>query len=216
MRKTGRMAMCLVVAVSAAGCLQKETTHTLYLTPDGAVAWVAVEANVYSDEEDPGKRASEEQAFIGPALLGSHRAARGLQALGPGSLVRTTVVRDQRPFHVITEASFARIDTVLERLLVESGLPARVTLSSSGDRTAARIRFDFSRTVVERDTPAAGLLEEIEHFVFVATEGSFVAGGGFDVPDRSRARLSREAFDAIDEAMTSRRPIELTLTWMTR
>ena len=114
---------------------------------------------------------------------------------------------------MVTEAKFARIDTVLERLLVESGLPARVTLTHDDDRTRLRICFDFSRTVVDRDTPASALLEEIEHFVFALQEGTFIAGGGFEVPDRARARFSKEAFNAIDQAMTARRAIELTLAW---
>ena len=200
------------LTLTTTGCLQKETTHTLYLQ-DAAVTWVASEANVYSDEQDPGKRASEEQGFIGPALLGSHRAALGLQALGPDTLVRTTVVREERPFHVITEAKFARIDTTLERLLVGSGVPARVTLSTEAERSTLRIHFDFSRTSVERDTPAAALLEDIEHFVFVLQEGSFIGGGGFELPDRTRARLAKETFDAIDQAMAARRTLDLTLAW---
>lgn len=213
MLKTRHFAVVLGMAVVAAGCLQKETTHTLYISPEGAVSWVAVEANVHSDDGDPGRRAAEEQAYIGPALLGSHRAALGLRALAPQSLVQTTVVRDERPFHVVTEARFARIDTVLERLLVESGLPARVTLAHDDDRTRLRIRFDLSRTVVDRETPVSALLEEIEHFVFVLQEGTFIAGGGFEVLDRTKAKFSKEAFDAIDKAMAARGPIELTLAW---
>lgn len=212
MLKTTHLVVVLA-AVVAGGCLQKETTHTLYMSPDGRVAWIAVEVNVHSDESDPGKRQAEDHAYIGPALIGTHRVARGLQALGPASLVRTTVIRDERPFHVVTEATFARIDAMLERLLVESGLPARVTLSREEDHTRLRIQFDFSRTVVERDTPASALLEDLEHFVFVLPEGSFIAGGGFEIPDPARARLSKEAFDAIDKAMTERRAIELTLAW---
>ena len=208
-----RAGFLVIWAAATTGCLQKDATHTLYLTPTGGVSWVAVEANVCSDESEPGKRAAEEQAYIGPALLGSHPVARGLQALEPASLVRTTVVRDERPFHVITEASFTRVDSMLQRLLTESGLPTRVALSEESDRTRLRIVFDFSRTVYERDTPARALLEDLEHFVFVLQEGSFIAGGGFEVPDRGRARLTKEAFDAIDAAMTERRAIELTLAW---
>jgi hypothetical protein len=206
-------ALVLVLAALTAGCLQRETTHTLYLGPDGALTWVASEANVHSDETDAGKRAAEDQAYIGPALLGTHRVARALQALGPESLVRTTVIREERPFHVITEARFARADRALEQLFVDSGLPARVTTAHEGGRTTLRVRFDFSRQMVERDTPAAALLEDIEHVVFVLSQGQFIAGGGFDVPDRAKARLSKDAFNAIDEAMTGRRPIELTLAW---
>ena len=203
----------LVFAAATSGCLQKETTHTLYLAPDGGLTWVAAEANVRSDESDPGERAAEDHAYIGPALLGKHPVARGLEALGPDTLVRTTVVREERPFHVISEAHFARADRVLERLFVDSGLPARVTVAHEAGRTTLRVRFDFSRQMVERDAPAVALLQDIEHFVFVLPEGRFIAGGGFEVPDRARARLTRQAFDAVDEAMTARRPIELTLTW---
>lgn len=212
MLKTTHVAVVLAAVVTG-GCLQKETTHTLYMSPDGGVAWVAVEANVHSGESDPGQRQAEEDRYIGPALIGAHRVALGLQALKPASVVRTTVIREEPPFHVITEARFARIDVMLERLFVESGLPARVTLSQELDRTRLHIRFDFSRTLVERDAPAAALLEDIEHFVFVLTEGSFIAGGGFEVPHRTRARLSKDAFDAIEQALEAHRPIELTLAW---
>ena len=213
MLKTRGFALVCGLAVATSGCLQKETTHTLYLGPDGGLTWVAAESNVYSDEADPGKRAAEDQSYIGPALLGAHPVARGLQALEPETLVRTTVVREERPFHVITEARFARADRALERLFVDSGIPARVTMTQEEQRTSLRMRFDFSRQTVERDTPAAALLEAIDHFVFVVPDGRFIAGGGFEVPDRAKARLAKDAFDAIDEAMTARRPIELTLTW---
>lgn len=212
MLKTTNLAVVLAAVVTG-GCLQKETTHTLYVSPDGRVTWVAVEANVHSDERDSGKRQAEEDSYIGPAAIGTHRVARGLQALEPASLVRTTVIRDERPFHVVTEATFARIDAMLERLFVESGLPARVTLSQEADRARLRIRFDFSRTLAERDTPASALLEDLDDIVFVLPEGSFIAGDGFEIADRARARLSKEALDAIDKAMTERRAIELTLAW---
>ncbi len=213
MKMQGLAVVCALML--NAGCLQKETTHTLYLAPDGGLTWTASEAQVYSDESDPGKRAAEEQGFIGPALLGTHRVARGLQLLGPDTLVRTSVLREERPFHVVTEARFGRADRVLERLFAESGIPGRVTLTQDGMRAALRVHFDFSRQMVDRDTPVASLLEDIEHFVFVLQEGSFVAGGGFDVPDRARARLSRQSFDAIEAAITARRSIELTLAWST-
>lgn len=213
MLKIRRFAVVFGLVVATSGCLQKETVHTLYLGADGSLTWVAAESNVYSDEADPGKRAAEDQSYIGPALIGAHPVARGLEALGPDSLVRTTVVREDRPFHVIAEARFARADRTLERLFVDSGIPARVTMTQEDGQTSLRMRFDFSRQTVERATPAAALLEAIDHFVFVLPEGRFIAGGGFEVPDRARARLAKEAFDAIDESMTARRPIELTLTW---
>ena len=205
--------LVLGMASVAAGCLQKDTTHTLYLSPDGAVAWVAEDANVYSDENDPGQRAAEEQAFIGPALLGSHPAARGLQALRPDTLVRTTVVREERPFHVITEARFSRAEGMLERLFTESGIKARVTLTQEDGHSALRMHFDFTRPPDHRDNPAAALLQDLEHFAFVLTAGRFIAGGGFDVPDRTRAVISSEWMTGVEQAIEARRSIDLVLTW---
>ena len=214
MKKMQGLAIVLALTGTTA-CLQKETTHTLYLAPDGSLTWTASEAHVYSDESDPGKQAAEEQAYIGPALLGTHRVARGLQMLGPDTLVRTTVVREQRPFHVITEARFARPEVAFERLFTESGLPGRATLTQEDMRAALRVHFDFSRQMVDRDTPAAALLEDIEHFVFVLQEGRFIAGGGFDVPDRARARISKDWLAAADKAIEARTAIDLVLTWDT-
>src|SRR4029453_14546850 len=83
----------LAASSLSTGCLQKETSHTLYLPPDGAGEWIAWESARRSDEAEVGKRLIEEQAYIGPALLGAHGVARGLAALDPQAPVRTTRVR---------------------------------------------------------------------------------------------------------------------------
>lgn len=208
-----RLAILLLITVATTGCLQKETTHTLYLSPDGSVRWTVEESNVHSDEKDQGQRLEEEQAYIGPALIGAHRAALGLQAIGPDDLVRTTVIRDQRPFHVITDTRFFRIDRALDRLFREAGLNAVVTLDQDQDRVRLRMAFDFSRELEERNSPAAALLEDFENFRFVLTEGQFVAGGGFDVPGRTMAVISRTWIEVAERAVESKGQIELVLAW---
>jgi hypothetical protein len=213
MASKAHIVVLLLLPLAAAGCLRKETTHTLYVSPDGSVRWTVEEAGVYSDEADAGARFAEEQAYIGPALIGSHRVALGLQAIAPDSLVRTTVIRDERPFHVITEARFLRIDRALERLFKESGIQATAALDQTDEGHRLRMQFDFTRAVEERESPAAALLEDLENFRFVLTEGRFVAGGGFDVPDRTRAVLSRDWLAAVEKAMETRQTIDLALTW---
>ena len=207
------MPAVLIAVLATAGCLQKETTHTVYLTPDGGARWVADEAGVHSDEEDPGARVAEEQAFIGPALIGGGRMAQAFQALGSDGLVKTTVLRDERPFHVVTEAPFASVDRLFAKLFKETGVPATVTLTRDGDRTTLRMRFDFTREVDERATAAAALLEDLDRLKFVLSHGEFVAGGGFDVPDRISARISPEFFAELEKAMEGRREIVLSLVW---
>jgi hypothetical protein len=139
--------------------------------------------------------------------------ALGLQAIAPDSLVRTTIIRDERPFHVVTDARFFRVDGMFERLFKASGLRASVALAEDDGRHHLRMRFDFSREVEDRNSPAAALLEDFENYRFVLTEGRFVAGGGFDVPDRSKAVPSREWIEAISKAASEKREIELVLTW---
>ena len=213
MVKRTRILGLLLVAVVAEGCLRKSTVHTVYLSPDGSAKWTVEESHVFSDEEDPGARFTEEQSYIGAALIGEHPIARGLQGLTPDSLVSTTVVRDERPFHVITEARFARIDRAFERLFGEAGIKAKAALEHVEGRQRLRITLDFSVAIQERETPVLALLEEFGQYRFVLTEGRFVAGGGFDTPDRATAVLSREAQAAIDEAIEARTPIELMLSW---
>lgn len=146
-------------------------------------------------------------------VIGAHAAAQALQVMGADGLIRTMVVRDERPFHVITEAHFFRADRALERLLHLAGTKAAVSLERDAERSVLRIRFDFTREPEQREGPVVRMLEDIDDLRFVLTEGRFVAGGGFDVPDRTRAVVSREWLAAAEKALASRRAIELALTW---
>ena len=202
-----------ILVLASSGCLRKETTHTLYLAPAGDVHWQIDESGVRSDDADDVKRLEEEQAYIFPALAGAHPAARGLQSLAPVGVVETTIVREESPFHVITAARFSRIDRALGRLFTACGIDASVTLTNEDDVTRLRLRFDFTKAIEATDTPALALLEDLGDFRFVLTEGRFIAGGGFDVPDRTRAVLSPEALTSLTRAMDERRQIELVLAW---
>jgi len=203
----------LVVSTSlTAGCLQKETSHTLYLAPDGAVEWVVAEANVRSDEGEFGKRLMEEQSYIGAALLGTHGAARGLAALDPLSPVRTTVVRDERPFLVLTSARFASIDRLLARLFAEMGVRTSASILRGADETSLRVRLDFSRPVDEHEA-VSQLADNLEHLRIVLTEGRFGAVSGFDVTEGMSATLSAEWLDRAEKASESKGTIEFALSW---
>jgi hypothetical protein len=200
-------------AVLSAACLQKETTHTLYLDPDGSVSWVASEANVYSDETEMGKRIVEEQGYIGAALLGTHATARALAALDPQGTVRTTVVREERPFHVLTQARYAGVDRVLERVFSEAGVSTSASIVRGADSTTLRVRLDFSRPVAERDTPVSHLTDDIEHMRIVLTDGRFGSVAGFDVTEGTSATWSAEWLDQAQKACDAKTAIEFALTW---
>ena len=209
-----RVGMFLVLgSVLLTGCLQKETTHTIYLAPDGAAAWVVSEMNVLSDEKDTGTRIEEEQRYIGAAMLGAHAAARALAALGAQGPVRTTVLRDDRPFHVVTDARFSAIDRVLERLFLEMGIRSSASLVQDSEQTVLRVRLDFSRPLEERQTPVSELAGAIEDFRFVLTEGRFGAVSGFEVTESVSARFSRDWMDRTEKAYEAKGTTEFAMSW---
>jgi hypothetical protein len=208
-----KFGLIAAVLTMTSACLQRDTTHTLFLAPDGGVAWMVTEAEVYSDETDAGKRTAEEQSYLGPALIGDHTVARGLAALHPDAPVRTTVIRDERPFHVVTEARFGSIERVLEDLFRETGVRADTLLTSSGTTRTLRVRFDFGREPEERDTPVVKMIEELDVLQFVLAEGRFDAVDGFDLRDGVRATLSDEWMERAGKAVDNRGTIEFSLTW---
>ena len=212
-----RLTIGALVAASAvtAACLQKETSHTLYLAPDGSVEWVVAESNVRSDEAEAGKRFMEEQAYIGPALLGIHGVARGLAALDPQQPVRTTIVREERPFLVLTSARFASIDRVLTRLFTEMGVRTSASIQRGVDGNTLWVRLDFSRPLDEHETTVSELADNLEHLRIVLTEGRFGAVSGVDVTDGTSATLSAEWLDRVEQASEARSAIDFALTWST-
>jgi hypothetical protein len=196
-----------------AGCLQKETSHTLYLAPDGSVEWVTSEANVRSTETDGAKQIAEEHGYIGGVWVQAHGVARGLAALGPVGVVQTTVVRDRRPFHVVTSANFTAVDRVFARLFREMGIYTSASLEHGTGENTLRVRLDFSRQLDEHETPVSQLGDNIEHLRIVLSDGRFGTVSGFDVADGTSATLSAEWLDQVEKAYERREAIEFILSW---
>jgi hypothetical protein len=205
--------VALGAVVMTAGCLQKETAQVIYLGPDGAASWIVSEVNVRSDEQASGGRTLEEQGYIGSVLIGSHGVARALAALGPQEPVRTTVLREQRPFHVITEAHYPAIDRPLARLFTGLGIKTSATLAHTGYRRTLRVRLDFATPAPQPETGLSELSDALESVRFVLTEGRFEAAEGFDVADGTSATLSRDWLERADKASEAETAIEFVLTW---
>jgi hypothetical protein len=197
------------------GCLQKDTAHVVYLAPDGSASWHVSEANVHSDAKEVDKRVMEEQQYVSPALLGTHGAARGLAALDPHGPVRTTVLRDERPFHVVTEARFAAVDRTIERFFVEMGIRSSASIVHDGGQTTLRVRLDFSGALDGRKTEVSELIDDVERLRFVLTDGRFRAVSGFDVADQIVATLSPDWLEGAERAHAAKTSAALALTWST-
>jgi hypothetical protein len=211
-----RQALALVplaAAVVMAGCLQKDTTHTLYLALDGAVAWVAMEKDVRSDEKDPAARRTEEETYLASASEGTHGVGKGLAALDPVGR-RTRVLRRQRPFTVRTEAQFAGIDQVFERMLFELRVPGSVTMTRAEGTTTLVVRMDVAAAMAdetERTTPMTELAEDVSAYHIVLTGGRFVAASGFTLSDGDTRAVPAELSEADIAAKGG--VVELSLTW---
>lgn len=172
----------LIVIVCCAACLRAENRHAFYLEPDGSATWAVTEEDVRSDKQDRADRDSEEGEYLRRARRGDTEIANALREVG-ASWVETAIVRELPPYTVRTEARFDSAASMLERFLREIGFEAESDLRFEGDRTTLSFRFWESATgdgeVAGEDGSAGCLVEPVEQYRFVLTDGKFVEASGF-------------------------------------
>jgi hypothetical protein len=205
-------AALLSAALTSGACIVSDTTHRLYLSPSGSLAWTALEMDVRSTESDPPARAREEQDWRQLADRGLLPVAEALRALGADD-VSTRLLRSERPYAALTEARFARVDAVIGRAFDELSIHGRVSLDVRGGRSTLDIRIDLSSLDeggVNPDSPIRALFEERDRYSFVLTDGRFVEAVGFEIrEDGVVARLQQIP----DNVMESGADIQLRLVW---
>lgn len=197
------------VAALSAGCLQKETSQTWYLSPDGGVIWTMSELNVRSDEADAVAREREEQGYIHAVQADMHGPAAAFRALD-AQVVRTRVIRAERPFGVITEARFTSVRAMVAKLLTELRAPGDVTLTNEGSRTTLRIRINIAEMPEneEETSPMSALADG--NCRFILTDGKFVSAKGFKLQNKDREAVPDDNLEAASAADGF---IELMLAW---
>jgi len=201
-----------VAMAGATGCLVKQTTHTIHLSPEGTVDWVVIEREIRSDEQDPVSRRREEQDYLAAARLGTHPVAEAFALLAPND-VQTVVYRDERPFLVVTRARFERLDWLGQRVLERTGIPGE----SRMEAVPEGLRWTFVAGPEPPDdgsddgegSPLGALVEDADAYRVVLTEGRFVDAVGFTIVDGGSAAMLDE--EAAEDADTDR--IVLSLTW---
>jgi hypothetical protein len=207
----------LAAAALAAGCLRKDTTHTLYLTPDGRLTWMAVERDVRSDEQDAARRAAEEQAYVVAAGQGTHPVGRGLAALSPEGM-QTRIVRGDRPYLVVTAAEFSSLEIAVRQLLAQLDVEAEVAVTHDGPATTIRVRIDAVDAVegdrekqADGESAVAALFEDLERYRVVMTGGRFVAATGFELREDGTAAVPVQT--PWETILANGGVLELSLTW---
>ena len=206
-RRFCALALVLMTIPFTTACLVKATTHRLYLSPGGALTWSVLERDVHSSDSNPSTRASEEQAFIDAIAAGIHPTHEAFVRLVPYH-TSVRLVRAERPYTVLTEARFERVDAVIEKLLSELRVPGTATLRRAGEEWTLNVGVDLSSVHDgDVDSPVAALVEELDRYRVVLTEGRFVAATGFAIEDDGVAvRLA-------PDRIATDRPAELRLTW---
>jgi hypothetical protein len=194
MRRT-LTAIALTAALAATGCLQKETTSTIYLRTDGSFDWVVLERDVRSDESDAAKRDAEEFGYLDATARGSHPVAESFRALG-GTDVRTRLLRDTRPYAVMADARFDSLSRAVESQLSGCGAPYDISLTVQGDVTTWRL---FADVGVDGEklggdncgTALEGLSEALRPTI-ILVNGTFTKAEGFTLTGSDTATLNDE------------------------
>ena len=209
MRKLIGMTGLLAATLSLGACLYKETTHTLYLSPDGAVTWRTLEDMVRSDATEPGDRDADESGFLAPATAGTGDVARGLAALEPVR-VRTRILRRERPFTVLTEAWFPSAESLANAIIAAFRIQGDAYVTRDGDAVTLHIHLDFRGIDAddEREGPVSNLLDDLSAYRIVLTDGRFTGAAGFALDEGGTIARPSPAPDNASEQI-----FDLSLTW---
>lgn len=192
----------------AAGCLDSEIRHDVYLDPDGSAVWSVLQTDVVSNEKDPVARDREEREFRKRLLGDDPPIAEALRILG-GWKVETVIIRDERPFALAAKARFPRVDRMLEEYFDRVHPEAELDADLERDGALTTLRIEISgegeeATVVD---PAAALAVGDGNLRIHLTRGRFVSAEGFVLEaDGRRALPVLEGGDAEGERV-------LSLTW---
>jgi hypothetical protein len=207
-----RLLVVLIIAPVVAGCLVKDTTHRLYLSPDGAVEWTVLERDVRSSDSAPSERWREEQAYLDSLHAATHPVQEAFRQLSP-SESSARLLRAERPYAMLANARFPRADVLVARLLEELGIPGSASLRQRGDEMTLAVAVDLSGLDdhdAEVQSPVVALAEDIARYRIVLTDGSFVSSEGFAIVDEGTAA------DVKPEHVPVDRPAQLRLTWKVR
>lgn len=177
-----------VMAAASAGCLLKDRTDTWYLEPAGTVTWSIVEKDVRSDAAAAADRQNEELTYISGVRSQTHAIARAFGQLGP-TAIRTRILRGSVPYSVVTDATFAGLDSLGLRLIART----RLTGSSVIQRSADGIEWTFSvkdphaqDAADVDDEDINDLVGNLSNLQIVIVQGQFVSAQGFTLSKDSR------------------------------
>ena len=210
------LSLAIAATLLTGGCLQKETTSTIYLRHDGSFDWVIFEQNVRSDERDEAARLAEESGYLEGVSRGDTSTVSGLLALGAKD-VRLRWLRRTRPYGVMVDARFDDLASVLDRMLSPCGIPYQTRITESEGVTTWTLSADVGPggdRLEDNDGEGCGNgLEDLSDaldFTIILESGTFTASTGFVRKADDAASLDN---DAITESVRTTGVVELSLSW---
>ena len=164
-----------------AGCLRKEVTHTIYVSP-ASVEWSAIEKDVRSDDTDAATRLLEEQDYLLGARAGQHGVAKALRAIG-ATRIDTTILRRDRPFTVVTAGRFSDLGELARALMAAARVRGDASVERDGCTRTFRAWVDPDSASSGESDALADLFGEWSTYRLVLADGRFVRAEGFDIED---------------------------------
>ena len=208
--------LILAATIMTGACLQKDTTSTIYLRPDGSFSWVILEQNVRSDERDESARLAEEGGYTESVSRGDTGMINGLLALGARD-VRVRWLRSTRPYGVMVEARFDGLAGVVDRMLSPCGVPYETRITESEGVTTwmlfANVGLGGDRLEEHAEEECGNGLEGLTDaldFTIVLESGTFAAATGFTIKGADTATVDEKA---LEEGMATTGRVELSLSW---
>ncbi len=208
-------AIIMVAALGATACLQKDTTSTFYLNPDGTVDWVVLEQNVRSDARAGTERTAEEGAYLTALAEDRHAVTESLRALG-GRDVQTLRIRELRPWMTLVSARFEDLGAVWSPLLSACGIPHGTRTATQGGITTWDFWAELGPDILDAAPdhcaePFEGVFDAMDGAI-VLTAGHFEQAVGLVLDGPDRATLPDSVTDQETLAKTGGRLV-LSLSW---
>ena len=211
------LACLAAVGLMTTACLVKDTTQTIYLEPDGTVTWTVLQTDVKSNGKTAKERAREETEFADAVRAEQQPVALAFGRLDPMS-VRTDFLRSDRPYTVLTQARFARLDWLMERFFTKLGATATSTLDARDGAvtwtlTLSGLDDEASAHSADKDEAVEALFDSFEHCRFVLVAGHFTDAVGFELSSDNRvATLQFPHHKESDDTDSDALP-HFSLTW---
>jgi hypothetical protein len=208
------LALLFVTVIPLVGCLQKETSTTIYIRNDGTVEWAVMDQNVRSDEEDAGKHTDEERSYIDAISNGTDGLTTGFRTLG-GTNIKSVVLRDRAPFATLRSADFEHLNQIWERALETCQVPHRLELRTDGLVTTWTLSIQLDPELRLPDdcdsTAMTAVLSDSDNIRITLESGKFVSVTGFKILSPNSVELDENVSEETIKANGG--VLTFSLTW---